>query len=500
MGAKFQYAYDEKSTSFTALRDCAIVGSEATFSSAMPDKMIHRIEQLDKNSSSYTSERNTIEKEWTEIYAKMPFYEKPVNGDASETAIVKFFQPIEDILTTRARYPMGKQKDGAPSQVPFNSAHKFALKVVRCKTPESEWCIFLKGAPERVWDKCSHVLYKDRAIPLDKEQMKHIENANVEFAKGGQRILGFAKYHLPKAEYPENHLFQFNGPFDLDIPMNKLTFVGLVSLIDPPRDSVPDAIKKCKTAGIKVIMVTGDQQLTAAAIAKQIGIFEDETSVELMERVGCSYDEAVEKARAIVVNGEMLTKAYQEDEGLPENKKGKKLEKWLQKPQIVFARTSPAQKLYIVKGCQQLGYIVAVTGDGVNDSPAINQADIGIAMGITGSDVAKDSADMVLLNDDFSAIIMGIEEGRKIFDNLKKSIAYTLTSNIPELVPFLTFIVVQIPLPLSTVLILCVDLGTDMIPAVAFSYEEAELDIMTRRPRDREEHLVTAKLMIFAYA
>jgi len=152
-----------------------------------------------------------------------------------------------------------------------------------------------------------------------------------------------------------------------------------------------------------------------------------------------------------------------------------------------------------VKGCQKLGYIVAVTGDGVNDSPAINQADIGIAMGITGSDVAKDSADMVLLNDDFSAIIMGIEEGRKIFDNLKKSIAYTLTSNIPELIPFLTFIVVQIPLPLSTVLILCVDLGTDMIPAVSFSYEDAELDIMTRRPRDRDEHLVTAKLMIFAY-
>ena len=138
----------------------------------------------------------------------------------------------------------------------------------------------------------------------------------------------------------------------------------------------------------------------------------------------------------------MLTKAYQEDEGLPENKKGKKLEKWLQKPQIVFARTSPAQKLYIVKGCQKLGYVVAVTGDGVNDSPAINQADIGIAMGIAGSDVAKDSADMILLNDDFSAIIMGIEEGRKIFDNLKKSIAYCLVSNIPELIPFLAFIVV----------------------------------------------------------
>ena len=499
MGPKFTYQYDVTSPTFKALNEAAIVGSEAIFSTALPDKFQHRIDQLVKTSSSYEADRAQIDKEWHELYKIMPFYEKPVSGDASETAIVKFFQPIEDILVTRARFPIGEQKDGSASIVPFNSAHKFTFKVVKCKTADSDWCVFLKGAPERVWDKCTKVLHKGKEIPLDHEQMKLIDTANIQFAKGGQRILGFALYHLPRAQYPETHKFQFNGPLDLDIPFNCLTFIGLVSLIDPPRDAVPDAIKKCKTAGIKVIMVTGDQQLTAAAIAKDIGIFEDETSVEIQERLKCSYEEAVEKARAIVVNGEMLTKAIAEDEGLPENKKGKKLEKWLLKPQIVFARTSPAQKLYIVKGCQTLGYIVAVTGDGVNDSPAINQADIGIAMGITGSDVAKDSADMVLLNDDFSAIIMGIEEGRKIFDNLKKSIAYTLTSNIPELCPFLTFIILQIPLPLSTVLILCVDLGTDMIPAVAFSYEDAELDIMTRRPRDREEHLVTAKLMVFSY-
>lgn len=499
MGAKFNYAYNIEDQGFQNLRDCAIVGSEAVFSTSLPDSYIEKINALKKNSKSYDSDRQKIENEWKETYDKMAWYERPVSGDASETAIVKFFQGIEDIQTTRARYPIGKQKDGAPSVIPFNSAHKFALKVVKCKTPDSEWCVFLKGAPERVWNKCSHVLSKGKSIPLDKEQMQHILDANKAFAIGGQRILGFAKYHLPKEQFPENHLFQFNGPTELDFDMTKLTFLGLVSLIDPPRDAVPDAIQKCKTAGIKVIMVTGDQQLTAAAISKDIGIFEDETSVEIQQRLGCSYEEAVDKANAIVINGEMLTQAYQEDEGLPENKKGKKLEKWLQKPQIVFARTSPAQKLYIVKGCQKLGYTVAVTGDGVNDSPPINQADIGIAMGITGADVTKDSADMILLNDDFSAIILGIEEGRKIFDNLKKSIAYTLCSNIPELLPFLSFIILQIPLPLSTVLILCVDLGTDIIPAVSFSYEDAELDIMTRRPRDREEHLVTAKLLCFAY-
>lgn len=220
----------------------------------------------------------------------------------------------------------------------------------------------------------------------------------------------------------------------------------------------------------------------------------------MAEEEKITFYQAIEKTNAIVVNGQMLTEAAKEDEGLPEKEQGKTLERWLKKPQIVFARTSPAQKLYIVRGCQKMGYIVAVTGDGVNDSPAIKQADIGIAMGITGSDVAKDAADMILLNDDFSAIVLGIEEGRRIFDDMKKSICYILASNIPEMFPFLSFIVFAIPLPLSTVLVLCVDLGTDIFPGISYAFEEAELDIMTRKPRRPYHHLVTAKLLTFAYA
>lgn len=292
----------------------------------------------------------------------------------------------------------------------------------------------MKGAPERVWDQCNYIMVNGKPEVLNETYRQEIEEANKNFARMGQRVLGFANMILPRNDYPENHKFLLNGPYDLNLPQNQFCFVGLCSIIDPPRDSVPDAIAKCKTAGIKVIMVTGDQQLTASAISKQIGILEGTSSIDLWEaHPERSYDLCVNDSQAIVVNGDMLHEAYLEDEGLPENEKGKKLEKWLSKPQIVFARTSPVQKHYIVKGCQKLGYVVAVTGDGVNDSPAIKQADIGLAMGITGSEVAKDSADMILLNDDFSSIILGIEEGRKIFDNLKKSIAYTLSSNIPEI-------------------------------------------------------------------
>jgi sodium/potassium-transporting ATPase subunit alpha len=169
-------------------------------------------------------------------------------------------------------------------------------------------------------------------------------------------------------------------------------------------------------------------------------------------------------------------------------------------PEIVFARTSPQQKLIIVEGCQRLGAIVAVTGDGVNDSPALKKADIGVAMGIAGSDVSKQAADMILLDDNFASIVTGVEEGRLIFDNLKKSIAYTLTSNIPEISPFLIFIICDIPLPLGTITILCIDLGTDMLPAISMAYEEAESDIMKRMPRNPfTDKLVNERLISVAY-
>eukprot|EP00486_Rosalina_sp_Unknown_P014289 CAMPEP_0201592092 /NCGR_PEP_ID=MMETSP0190_2-20130828/190077_1 /ASSEMBLY_ACC=CAM_ASM_000263 /TAXON_ID=37353 /ORGANISM="Rosalina sp." /LENGTH=638 /DNA_ID=CAMNT_0048050701 /DNA_START=2077 /DNA_END=3990 /DNA_ORIENTATION=- len=294
-----------------------------------------------------------------------------------------------------------------------------------------------------------------------------------------------------------------NWPFHRSESEQGLVFIGLYAMIDPPRPGVPEAVGRCQSAGIKVVMVTGDHPVTAKAIAQKVGIIGPHSQTK--EQVAqLKYDGNLDPVKddeydAIVVPGHLLQEKLDTEAEDPQGV----ADFWnnaLNKDNVVFARTSPQQKLLIVSAVQERGGIVAVTGDGVNDSPALKKADIGVAMGITGTEVAKEAADMILLDDNFASIVNGVEEGRIIFDNLKKSIAYTLSSNIPEIAPFLLFQTAAIPLPLSTVMILLVDLGTDLAPAISMAYEGRESDIMKRRPRDPAVNkLVTMRLISFAY-
>ena len=344
--------------------------------------------------------------------------------------------------------------------------------------------------PERIVERCSTIAVNGEDLPLNDEWIERFNQAYMELGGLGERVLGFCDFRLPEEDFPDGF------PFDPDepaFPLTGLRFVGLMSMIDPPRAAVPDAVSRCRSAGIKVIMVTGDHPITAKAIAKSVGIISEgsETVEDISQRLGIPINEVCGRdAQAAVVHGGELKDLTQEQ-----------LDNILiHHNEIVFARTSPQQKLIIVEGCQRMGAIVAVTGDGVNDSPALKKADIGVAMGIAGSDVSKQAADMILLDDNFASIVTGVEEGRLIFDNLKKSIAYTLTSNIPEISPFLLFIIADVPLPLGTVTILCIDLGTDMVPAISLAYEKAEADIMKRQPRNPfSDKLVNERLISIAY-
>lgn len=416
----------------------------------------------------------------------VPILKRDVNGDASEAALLKCCElALGNVMSYRAQYKK-------ICEIPFNSTNKFQVSVhdVSHETPQSPNFLVMKGAPERILDRCTSIYLNGREKPLDQEMKSAFNNAYLELGGLGERVLGFCDFSLPGDKYPRDFAFDCD---DANFPLEGLRFVGLMSMIDPPRAAVPDAVAKCRSAGIKVIMVTGDHPITAKAIAKSVGIISDgnETVEDIAQRLNMSVNDVNPRdAKAAVVHGSELRDLHAED-----------LDDILRyHSEIVFARTSPQQKLIIVEGCQRQGAIVAVTGDGVNDSPALKKADIGVAMGIAGSDVSKQAADMILLDDNFASIVTGVEEGRLIFDNLKKSIAYTLTSNIPEISPFLFFILMDIPLPLGTVTILCIDLGTDMVPAISLAYEKAEADIMKRQPRNpATDKLVNERLISIAY-
>merc|ERR1719167_967100 len=416
---------------------------------------------------------------------EIPILKREVNGDASEAAILKCTELSKgNVMDYRAR-------NKKVCEIPFNSTNKFQVSIHEQEDKsDSRYLLVMKGAPERILQRCTSIIIDGKEMPMTQDWKDAFESAYMELGGLGERVLGFCDFMLPEDKYPRGYPFD---PDEENFPLEGLRFVGLMSMIDPPRAAVPDAAVKCRSAGIKVIMVTGDHPITAKAIAKSVGIISEgqETADDIAERKGIPVSEVdPREARAAVVHGGEL-----------KDMTSKQLDELLMyHSEIVFARTSPQQKLIIVEGCQRTGAIVAVTGDGVNDSPALKKADIGVAMGIAGSDVSKQAADMILLDDNFASIVTGVEEGRLIFDNLKKSIAYTLTSNIPEISPFLLFILADVPLPLSTVTILCIDLGPDMVPAISMAYEFAESDLMKRPPRiPFTDKLVNERLISMAY-
>ncbi|MGE5222311.1 MAG: cation-translocating P-type ATPase [Omnitrophica WOR_2 bacterium] len=320
---------------------------------------------------------------------------------------------------------------------------------------------YVKGAPKEVLDLCTHILIQGQQVNLDDATRSHIMKVNDEDARQGLRVLGVAQRQLddPTILQPDQ-----DGTV-VDKVERDLTFLGLVAMMDPPRPEVSEAVQRCHTAGIRIIMVTGDYGLTAESIARRIGIIQEENP-EIITGVDL---DALDKAG---------------------------LERVLQ-GEVIFARVAPEHKLRVVTALKDMGQIVAVTGDGVNDAPALKKADIGVAMGIAGTDVAKEAADMILTDDNFASIVNAVEEGRAVYANIRKFAMYVFNSNMAEAVPFIFWLFSGglIPLPLTVMQVLSIDLGTDMVPAIALGSEPPEPGLMLKPPRSQKEPILSARLL-----
>lgn len=361
--------------------------------------------------------------------------------------------PMEIALADYGQARAGTAFSGERAdEVPFDSDRKRLSTVHDTADGRVLYC---KGAPETVLPLCEGIWLDGTQQPLSATQTAEIIAAQQAMARQGLRVLAFAYRDLPQDSPPEKW-------------EQGLVFLGLVALEDPPRPEVPGAIRRCRTASIQLVMVTGDHPQTALAIAREIGLVQSDAPT--------------------VVSGTELARLSRTQ-----------LQLALDAPEIIFARVAADQKMHIVNALRRKGHVVAVTGDGVNDAPALRAGDIGIAMGISGTDVAKEAADMVLLDDNFATIVAAIEEGRAVYDNLRKFLTYILTSNIPELIPYLAFVLFRIPLPLTIIQILAVDLGTDLLPALALGAERADPAVMQRPPRPRSERLLSRALLARAY-
>ncbi len=355
-------------------------------------------------------------------------------GDPTETAVVKY--ALENGVTKN------KLEKSFPliAQIPFNSQR---MRMGTLHSYNDKYILFVKGAPSKIV-----------AVLADQHKAQHEEwlTQNKEWASAGLRVLFFAY-----------KIFDVKPTVIDETLENELDFLGMVAMIDPPRLEVIAAMKQCQTAGIKTVMITGDQSLTALAIAKRLGMIANAEQLKTGAELNKMSDEEF--------NGQI-------------------------KDTLVYARVSPEQKLRIVRALQNRGEFVAMTGDGVNDSPSLKQADIGVAMGITGTDVSKQAADMILLDDNFATIVKAVKEGRRIFDNVRNFIIYVLSCNLAEILVIFSAPFFGFPIPLLPIHILWINLVTDGLPGLALVAEPAEKDVMDRKPRATDANLFTKSVVV----
>ncbi|NLX75814.1 MAG: cation-translocating P-type ATPase [Clostridiaceae bacterium] len=375
------------------------------------------------------------------------------DGDVNEGGTSFFGDPTE-VALARMAVEAGYSPENVIREykrireIPFDSNRK--MMTVLCSLPSGDRIVLAKGAPETILQKCTSIMVANNERRILDYDIQRIEKENTYMARNALRVIAMAYRIIERGK---------NIPDDLE---QQLTFLGLAGMMDPPRSEAYDAVEKCKIAGIKPVMITGDHKETAKAIARALKIADEDQDV---------------------LTGNDLEK-------LSDTELKEKL-----RDTAVFARVLPKHKLRLVKAYKEAGYIVAMTGDGVNDAPAVKEADIGVAMGCAGTDVTRQAASMILMDDNFSTIVAAVEEGRNIYNNIRKFIRYLLSCNIGEVLTMFLGMLLGLPVPLLPVQILLVNLATDGLPAIALSMESGDRDVMKQKPRDPNENIFAGGLL-----
>ncbi|MEW6019679.1 MAG: cation-transporting P-type ATPase [Pseudomonadota bacterium] len=381
-------------------------------------------------------------------------------GDPTEAALLvasrKWGFEEEGVIRTH-ELPFDSRRKRMSVLAPAGAAERDVFPGSGSVAEEGMAIAYVKGAPREVLSLCPRILEAGEVVPLTPEKSGEIIARNDEMARMGLRVLAMAYRFVGRGE-----------PVTMEEVERELVFVGLMAMMDPPRPEVAEAVGRCGDAGIRVIMITGDYGLTAESVARRIGLLGE--------------------GPARIVNGADLE---QMDE--------RSLTEALESPGVLFARVSPEHKMRIAGCLRQAGEVVAMTGDGVNDAPALKKADIGVAMGIAGTDVAKEAATIILTDDNFATIVRAVEEGRVVYDNMRKFLAYIFAHLTPEIIPFVAFVLFDVPLGITVMQILAIDLGTETLPALALGVEKGEPDIMDRKPRSRRERLVDRQMLLRAW-
>lgn len=378
----------------------------------------------------------------------------PPEGEEGKWSILG--DPTEAALLVAARkfgfdYESELEKQPRTYELPFDSRRKRMTTIHRAGDGVKAE---VKGAPMEVLNLCSHIWEPGGIRELTEKDKENLAGQNDRYAREALRVIGFAFRDLAAGQ---RH-------YELEETERDLVFVGLAAMLDPPRVEVEEALTKCRTAGIRVIMITGDYGVTAESIARRINL--------------------VSGPDVRIVSGPEIDRMNDDE-----------LQDTLDEPELVFARVSPEHKMRVAQALKAKGEVVAMTGDGVNDAPALRAADIGVAMGVVGTDVAREAAEMILTDDNFASIVSAVEEGRAVYDNIRRFLTYILTHNIAEAIPYLLFVIIKIPLPLLVMQILAIDLGSDIVPALALGSEKPEPDVMYRPPRSQKERMLNAKVV-----